>query len=49
MQAYNKAIAAAAVTIGVWLAALGGLDVPAEVQGAVATLLVLVIPNRPAP
>lgn len=46
MQAYNKAIAAAAVTIGVWLASLAGLDVPSEVQGAFAALLVLVVPNR---
>lgn len=48
MQAYNKAIAAAAVTVGVWLASLGGLEVPSEVQGALATLLVFFVPNRPA-
>lgn len=46
MQRYNKAIAAAAVTVIAWLANLAGIDVPAEVQGAIATIAVYAIPNR---
>lgn len=46
MQTYNKALAAAAVTVAVWAASLGGLDVPPAVQGALATILVFFIPNR---
>lgn len=48
MQAYNKAFAVAAVTIGVWLANLAGVEVPTEVQGALATILVFLVPNIPA-
>ena len=36
-------IAAALVTILVWIASLAGIDVPAEAQGAVTVLLVAVI------
>lgn len=36
-------IAAALVTILVWVASLLGVDVPAEAQGAVTVLLVAVI------
>ena len=36
-------IAAALVTILVWIASLLGIDVPAEAQGAVTVLLVAVI------
>lgn len=36
-------IAAALVTILVWVASLAGVDVPAEAQGAITVLLVAVI------
>lgn len=45
-QKYNKGIAAAAVTVGAWVASIFGFDVPVEVQGSLITLLVVVIPNR---
>lgn len=45
--AANKAWAAAAVTVVVWIVRdFIGIDVPAEVQGAVTTLLVWAVPNR---
>lgn len=45
-------LAAAIVTIIVWIAAAAGVDVPVEVQGAITTILVFVAgylkldPNR---
>ena len=44
--AYNKGIAAAGVTVAAWVASMFGLDVPAEIQGALITLAVVFIPNR---
>lgn len=46
MNKYNKAWAAAAATVAAWLVSQFGVEVPAEVQGAVATLLVWAVPNR---
>lgn len=46
MQRYNKAVGAAAVTVVAWAAGLFGLDIPAEVQGALITLVVFAVPNR---
>lgn len=45
-QKYNKAIAAAGVTIVAWVASLFGLDIPAEVQGSLIVVAVYFIPNR---
>ena len=46
-QRYNKAIAAALVTIVGWVAyEWGGVDVPDAVSGALTTLLVYAVPNR---
>lgn len=41
----NKAWAAAAVVVLSWLLTFVGVDVPAEVQGALAVLLVWLVPN----
>lgn len=46
VQAYNKGLAAAAVTVVAWVAGLLGLEIPAEVQGALITIAVVLIPNR---
>lgn len=43
---FNKATAAAAVTLAVFAVNQFGVDVPAEVQGAAITLLVFIVPNR---
>lgn len=45
MTKFNKAVAAAGVTLAAWVASLAGVDVPAEVQGALVTLLVFAVPN----
>lgn len=45
-QRYNKGLAAAGVTVVAWVASLFGVDVPAEVQGALITIAVVVVPNR---
>lgn len=45
-QKYNKGIVAAAVTVVAFVAGELGFDVPMEVQGALITLGVLVVPNR---
>ncbi len=49
MTRFNKATAAAAVTVAAFLVSLFGVDVPAEVQGAVVTLLVFAVPNVEEP
>lgn len=36
-------IAAAILTLGVWLAGLAGVDIPAEAQGAATVLLIAVL------
>lgn len=45
-QHYNKAIAAAAVTVLAFVAEQFGFEIPAEVQGSLITLAVFAIPNR---
>jgi hypothetical protein len=46
MTKYNKGVAAAAVTVAAWVASLFGVDVPAQVQGALITIAVVFVPNR---
>lgn len=46
VQHYNKAIGVAAVTVAAWVSSLFGLEIPGEVQGALATLVVFFVPNR---
>ena len=45
-QRFNKATAAAAVTVVAFVASSFGFDIPAEVQGALITLAVFFVPNR---
>ena len=47
-QRYNKALAAAIVTLATYVASLFSVEVPADVALAATTVLVLVIPNRGA-
>lgn len=48
MSRFNKATAAAVVGVAAWLVSLAGLEVPAEVQAMLVTLLVFAVPNRPS-
>lgn len=45
-QKYNKGIVAAAVTVLAFVSGAFGFEIPPEVQGALITLGVLVVPNR---
>ena len=45
-QRFNKATAAAGVTVVAFVASSFGFDIPAEVQGALITLAVFFVPNR---
>lgn len=45
-QHYNKGIVAAAVTVLAFVSGELGFEIPGEVQGALITLGVLIVPNR---
>ena len=45
-QRFNKATASALVLVAGYVASLFGVDVPAEIQVAVATVLVWAVPNK---
>lgn len=45
-QRFNKATAVAVITVLAFVSSTLGFDIPAEVQGALATVAVFLVPNR---